>query len=54
LDERDILPNITHQYYLIPSDLVTENTAQELADINKKLVVYTVNTTGDIEKLYRR
>jgi len=39
---------------LIPYEFVTENTAQELADIGKKLVVYTVNNTGDIEKLYRR
>lgn len=54
LNERDLLPNINHQYYLIPYEFVSENTAQELADIGKKLVVYTVNNTGDIEKLYRR
>jgi len=37
----------------MPYDLIKENTAQEVADIGKKMVVYTVDTTGELEKLYR-
>jgi hypothetical protein len=45
---------MNHPYYLMPQELITETTPQEVDDIGKKLVVYTVNTTGDLEKLYRQ
>ncbi|MEI6774220.1 MAG: hypothetical protein WCL18_05530 [bacterium] len=45
---------MNHPYYLMPKELITETTPQEVDDIGKKLVVYTVNTTGDVEKLYRQ
>jgi hypothetical protein len=53
LTELAILPNMNHQYYLMPQVLIKETTPQEVEDIWKRLVVYTVNTTGDLEKLYR-
>ena len=53
LKELTTLPNMNHQYYLMPQDLIKWTTPQEVEDIGKKLVVYTVNTTGDLEKLYR-
>jgi hypothetical protein len=37
----------------MPQSLIKETTPQEVDDIGKRLVVYTVNTTGDVEKLYR-
>jgi hypothetical protein len=43
---------MNHQYYLMPQTLIKTTTAQEVEDIGKKLVVYTVDTTGDLEKLY--
>lgn len=52
LGELDILPNMNHQYYMMPQNLITATTPQEVWDIGKKLVIYTVNTTGDIQKLY--
>ena len=45
---------MNHSYYLMPQVLIKETTPQEVEDIGKKLVVYTVNATGDIEKLYRQ
>ena len=52
ISELDILPYFVHEYYMMPLDLIKETTAQEVDDMGKKLVVYTVNTTGDLEKLY--
>jgi glycerophosphoryl diester phosphodiesterase len=46
------IPNMTHQYLLIPYRLVTETTAQEVAENGKKLVVYTVDNTWDMQALY--
>lgn len=54
LTELAVLPNMNHQYYLMPQDLIKETTPQEVADIGKKLVVYTVDTTGDLQKLYNQ
>ncbi len=54
LTELNFLPNMNHQYYLMPQNLIKENTPKEAEDIRKKLVVYTVNTTGDLEKLYHQ
>lgn len=54
IEELTTLPNMNHQYYLMPQDLIKETTPQEVDDIGKKLVIYTVNTTGDLEKLYRQ
>jgi hypothetical protein len=45
---------MNHQYYLMPQTLINETTPQEVDDIGKKLVVYTINTTGDFQKLYRQ
>lgn len=53
LTDLDNLPNMNHPYYLMPQSLIKETTPQEVDDIGKRLVVYTVNTTGDVEKLYR-
>ena len=53
LTDLNTLPNMNHPYYLMPQSLLKETTPQEVEDIGKKLVVYTVNTTGDLQKLYR-
>ena len=53
ISELDILPYFVHEYYMMPLNLIKDTTAQEVDDMGKKLVVYTVNTTGDLEKLYR-
>ncbi len=52
IEELTTLPNMNHQYYLMPESLITPTMAQEVTNLGKKLVVYTVNTTGDLEKLY--
>ena len=52
ITELDILPYFVHEYYMMPENLIKDSTAQEVDDMGKKLVVYTVNTTGDLEKLY--
>lgn len=54
INELTALPNMNHQYYLMPQDLIKDTTPQEVEDIGKKLVIYTVNTTGDLERLYRQ
>ncbi|MEI7919964.1 MAG: hypothetical protein WCH65_07590 [bacterium] len=43
---------MNHQYYLMPQDLIKDTTPKEAQDIRKNLVVYTINTTGELEKLY--
>lgn len=53
ISELDILPYFVHEYYMMPLDLIKTTTAQEVDDMGKKLVIYTVNTTGDLEKLYK-
>lgn len=52
ISELDILPYFVHEYYMMPLDLIKDTTAQEVDDMGKKLVVYTVNTTWDLVKLY--
>lgn len=52
LTELDFLPNMNHQYYLMPQDLIKDTTPKEAQDIRKNLVVYTINTTGELENLY--
>lgn len=54
LTDLDALPNMYHEYYMMPWDLIKNTTAQEAEDIGKKLVIYTVNTTGELEKLYNQ
>lgn len=43
---------INHQYFMTPYTNITGTIAQEVEDLGKRLVVYTVNTTGDIQRLY--
>ncbi|MEI6673164.1 MAG: hypothetical protein WCL02_07855 [bacterium] len=45
ISELNILPYFVHEYYMMPLDLIKPTTAQEVDDMGKKLVVYTVNTT---------
>ncbi|MEI7558615.1 MAG: hypothetical protein WCJ45_07655 [bacterium] len=47
-----MLPSFVHEYYMMPESLIRENTAQEVDDMRKRLVVYTINTTGDLETFY--
>jgi len=53
IKEIKLLPNMNHQYYLIPQELITKDIVMEARNIGKKLVSYTVNTTGELDKLYR-
>ena len=43
---------VNHQYFMTPYTNITGTIAQEVEDLGKRLVVYTVNTTGDIQRLY--
>ncbi len=54
LTDLDALPNMHHEYYMMPWELIKPTTPQEADDIGKKLVIYTVNTTGELEKLYKQ
>ncbi|MFA7298653.1 MAG: glycerophosphodiester phosphodiesterase family protein [Candidatus Absconditabacterales bacterium] len=54
IGDLELLPNANHQYFLMPYNLITDTTAQEAANFGKEMVVYTVNTTGDLEKAYRQ
>lgn len=48
------LHNVNHQYFMTPYTNITWSMAQEMEDIGKKLVTYTVNTTGDLQQLYKQ
>ena len=48
----DVLPDFRNDYYLMPLENVTKNTALQIAKMGKKFVVYVVNTRDDLEKLY--
>lgn len=48
------LHNVSHQYFMTPYTNITWSVVQEVDDMAKKLVTYTVNTTGDLEQLYRQ
>jgi hypothetical protein len=48
------MPNVSHQYFLMPYNMITDTTVQEAFDFGKKTVVYTVNTTGDLETVHRQ
>lgn len=52
ITELTMLPYFVHEYYMMPESLIRENTAQEVDDMGKRLVVYTINTTGDLETFY--
>lgn len=54
IEELTTLPNMNHQYYLMPKHLITSTMAQEVHDIGKKLVVYTIDTTWEIASLYHQ
>jgi hypothetical protein len=39
---------------MTPYTNITGSIVQEINDVGKKLVTYTVNTTGDLEQLYHQ
>jgi hypothetical protein len=54
IDDLQLMPNLSHQYFLMPYTMITDTTVQEAFDFGKKMAVYTVNTTGDLETVYRQ
>ncbi|MFZ2151287.1 MAG: sulfatase-like hydrolase/transferase [Candidatus Absconditicoccaceae bacterium] len=48
----DIIPNFSHKYYLLEKGFVTQEVIQQSKDMNKELVVYTVNDIQELKKLY--
>lgn len=52
INDLQSMPSVRHQYFLMPYNMITDTTVQEAFDYGKKTVVYTVNTTGDLEKAY--
>lgn len=54
INELTTLPYFTHEYYLMSKDLIKDTTAQEVGDMGKKLVVYTVDNRNDLEQLYHQ
>jgi hypothetical protein len=47
-----MLPHFAHEYYLMSQNLIQKSTPQEVEDMGKKIVIYTVNTFPDLERLY--
>ena len=52
ISELDMLPHFAHEYYLMSQNLIQKSTPQEVEDMGKKIVIYTVNTFPDLERLY--
>jgi glycerophosphoryl diester phosphodiesterase len=48
----NIVGKFPHQYFLMPFALVNEETVKTIEMLNKKIVVYTVNTEKDFDRLY--
>lgn len=48
----DIVPQFAHQYYLLEKWFITKDVIQQAKDMDKKLVVYTVNDIQELKKLY--
>lgn len=55
-DSNDVfsLHEANHKYFMLPYSSITWNLSQEVEDIGKIFVSYTVNTTGDLEQLYNQ
>jgi glycerophosphoryl diester phosphodiesterase len=49
-----LLYNANHQYFMTPYTNITWNIVQEIEDMGKRLITYTVNTTGELEQLYNQ
>ena len=49
-----LLYNADHQYFMTPYTNITWNIVQEIEDMGKRLITYTVNTTGELEQLYNQ
>jgi len=47
-----IIWKFPHQYFLIPQNLVSEEIVKTAEMLNKKVVVYTVNTEEDFDRIY--
>jgi glycerophosphoryl diester phosphodiesterase len=48
----DIIPTFSHKYYLLEKWFITKEVIQQSKDMNKELVVYTVNDIQELKKLY--
>ncbi len=48
----DIIPTFSHKYYLLEKWFITKEVIQQSKDMNKELVVYTVNDVKELKKLY--
>ncbi len=48
----DIIPDFAHKYYLLEKWYITQAVVQQAKDMNKDLVVYTVNDIQELQKLY--
>ncbi len=53
-DANDVsmLHNVHHTYFMLPYTSITWSLVQEVEDIGKRFVTYTVNTTGELQALY--
>jgi len=53
-DSNDValLHKVNHKYFMLPYTSITGSLVQEVEDIGKKFVTYTVNTTGELQELY--
>lgn len=50
----NILPHFLHEYYMMPIQNITWSIVQDINDMGKKLVVYTINTRDELELLYHQ
>ncbi len=54
INDLSAISHVNHQYFMTPYINITGSLIQEVEDIGKKFVTYTVNTTGDLEQLYHQ
>jgi len=47
-----VVGKFPHQYFLIQKDLLDEELMKTAEMLNKKVVVYTVNTAEDFDRVY--
>lgn len=48
----NVVGKFPHQYFLMPQSIVSEELVKTVEMLNKKVVVYTVNTEADFDRLY--
>lgn len=48
-EESELIHQFPHEFYLVPNNIFSKNTIEIAQAMNKKLIVYTLNTQSDIK-----